>query len=69
MEVEEAAGDWSSFLAGDAEEEGREIERRLRTGRPAGSEELLDRLERLTGRRLRPVKGGWPRGIPHKASI
>lgn len=53
-------GDWESFLDRD-QEVGSEIEalrRHSRIGRPLGSEAFIDRLERSSGRRLRPLKGG-----------
>ena len=37
------------------------IRRSTRTGRPAGSAAFLARLEALSGRRLRPKKGGRPK--------
>jgi putative transposase len=37
------------------------IRRSTRTGRPAGSAAFVTRLEALSGRRLRPKKGGRPR--------
>ena len=60
---------WAMWLNG--EEEGEEaMLRRLRlctrTGRPAGSETFLRRLERLVGRRLRPLPVGRPRRRPKK---
>jgi len=66
MAVVEAVGDWRGFLAEATGDEGEEIEKRLRTGRPGGGEAFIDRLETLTGRRLRPGVGGWPLGRPRK---
>ncbi|MHC4501785.1 MAG: hypothetical protein ACYTFI_00645 [Planctomycetota bacterium] len=34
----------------------------LATGRPLGETEFVRDLERRTGRRLVPRKGGWPKG-------
>lgn len=50
---------WAAYLADD--HDSRDIDtlrRHGRTGRPAGSDEFLGTLERLTGRRLRPSKPG-----------
>jgi putative transposase len=55
-------GDWSAWLSSPEDEQ--TVDRlRLctRTGRPAGTSDFLDRLERLLGRILRPQKGGRPR--------
>ncbi|MGB2821173.1 MAG: hypothetical protein WBF17_09340, partial [Phycisphaerae bacterium] len=61
---------WAMWLNG--EEKGEEaVLRRLRlctrTGRPAGSETFVKRLERLLGRRLRPLPIGRPRRRPRKS--
>lgn len=37
-------------------------ERHLATGRPLGGEGFVRGLEKRTGRRLVPRKGGWPKG-------
>lgn len=62
--LREAAGitDWSEWL--QEREQSWTVEQlreKTRTGRPLGSEEFVKRLERLTGRILRPQKGGRPR--------
>lgn len=54
--------DWSAWLAEEPQD--REIQTlrgSTRTGRPAGSDAFIGRLERLVGRVLRPQKGGRPR--------
>jgi putative transposase len=59
-----AAGitDWAAWLRGPLEDETvRRLQLCTRTGRPLGSEQFLDRLERRTGRILRPQRGGRPR--------
>lgn len=51
---------WEEFLGRDP----LEIEllrKKVRTGRPYGSEEFIHKVERLTGRRLRPLPAGRPR--------
>ncbi|BCR06292.1 hypothetical protein DESUT3_33610 [Desulfuromonas versatilis] len=57
----EMAGDWQLFLAGSAaEEQINEIRMHERTGKPLGSEGLVDRLETFLDR---PFKRGkpWPK--------
>jgi putative transposase len=44
--------------AEDMIEAGARIEAHQRTGRPLGSASFVDRLERQTGRRLKPQKPG-----------
>lgn len=54
--------DWSKYLTGPrdcAQEES--IRRHTRTGRPAGDDVFIERLENMTGRYLRPVKPGRKR--------
>ena len=56
------ARDWSTWLAGREDTELVErVRLSTRTGRPAGSGEFIDRLQRFLGRTLRPKKGGRPR--------
>ena len=50
--------DWGRFVGLWSEEEENALRRRERTGRPAGSEEFVAELERLTGRVLHPLKRG-----------
>jgi putative transposase len=58
--VEERVRDWNTFLRGDesSRDETDTLRRHGRIGRPLGSEEFIERLERVTGRRLRPRKAG-----------
>jgi putative transposase len=61
----ERVPDWSAWLAGEEDQTAVELIRKsTRTGRPAGGEAFLDKLERLLGRRLRPLKPGRPRKTP-----
>ena len=51
--------DWQHYLLGATDEQTREdIHKHMRTGRPLGNDAFLDRLERQTGRLLRPQKPG-----------
>lgn len=56
---------WRSWLSQPWEELEEQMVARLRrctrTGRPAGGESFIERLESLLGRVLRPKKGGRPR--------
>ena len=55
--------DWRGLLAeGMAGGEEREIEMRLSTGRPWGTERFVGQLEDRLGRALAPQTGGWPKG-------
>ncbi len=63
--LEDLVEDWQAYLAGP--EEPRETEtlrRHTRSGWPLGSEQVLARLERDLGRRLRPGSMGRPRNEP-----
>ena len=42
------------------------LERSLSTGRPVGSPEFVEGLERRLGRDLAPRTGGWPKGRKRK---
>lgn len=54
-------GDWRGFLnSAMREEELRDLRKHGSTGRPLGSAAFLDHLESLTGRILKPRKGGRP---------
>jgi len=55
----ERVSDWRSYLAEDVDLDSNEnLRRHSRTGRPAGAEAFIDKLEALCGRRLRPRKPG-----------
>jgi len=57
--------DWTTLLQdGIGEMEARELEKRLSTGRPWGSEGFIEDLERRLGRVLRRGKPGPPKGKP-----
>jgi putative transposase len=61
-QLSQRVGDWSAWLReGEDEAMVSSIRRSTRTGRPAGSDGFIARLERLLGRALRPKKGGRPR--------
>ena len=47
--------------AGETETDRATLRRCTRTGRPLGSEEFIEALEKATHRRLAPQKGGRPR--------
>jgi len=56
-------GDWRRFLNVDVGDSAQEsLRRHSRTGRPAGDDEFVTRLELVTGRRLRPLKSGPRKG-------
>jgi putative transposase len=61
-------GDWRAYLREGAENDAAELERQVSTGRPWASDSFVRRLERLTGRRLTPRKGGWPKGVRRKGN-
>lgn len=55
----ERVGDWQAILAERMDPDAREmLEKHLQTGRPVGDTDFVERLEALTGRRLRPAKRG-----------
>ena len=58
--------DWREYLTGGDEHDNTNYELHLRTGRPLGSVDFVEKLERLTGMRLRPRKGGWQKGKKRK---
>ena len=66
MAPAETVGDWRAYLQAATEDEAAALERRVATGRPWAGEGFIDRLERKTGRVLRPRKGGWPKGRRRK---
>ena len=50
---------WSAYLSQHSSTEEQEtLRRHIRTGRPLGSIEFIERLEKLTGRRLRVAQPG-----------
>ena len=53
--------DWGQFLQKPVAEWGSMVERHSRTGRPLGDRSFLERLERLTGRRLQKQQPGRKR--------
>ena len=58
--VAERIADWKVYLAQNEhnDEETAALRRHARIGRPLGCESFIDRLEEITGRRLRPRKVG-----------
>ena len=55
----EIAGDWRDFLSEDISERERDLLRQYeRTGRPLGSEDFVQKIEKKLGRILRPQKPG-----------
>ena len=50
--------DWRAYLSEDPGEEVETLRAHGRIGRPLGSESFVKKLERMTGRCLRPLKGG-----------
>ena len=59
-------GDWAAVLAeGQAQAELQALRRHTYTGQPWGGEAFVARLERRTGRYLRPRPIGRPRKRPH----
>jgi hypothetical protein len=52
---------WRTFLgAGETESEVAELRECTHTGRPLGTREFIESLEKITRRRLTPGKGGRP---------
>lgn len=66
MAVMPMVGDWQSFLENEITPKGENMELHLRTGRPFGPSYFVEKLEKLIGRRLRPSRGGWPKGKKRK---
>lgn len=62
LELADNIGDWQAWL-GEPEVETTltKLRRSTATGRPAGNDSFINRLEKLLGRTLRPKKGGRPR--------
>jgi putative transposase len=68
--VGSAAANWAEWLRADEDAAMvQAIRASTRTGRPAGDEEFVARIEKLTGRSLRPRQAARPRkagGKPKK---
>ena len=58
--------DWRDYLTGTDSQDTTDYELHLRTGRPLGAGDFLDRLEQLIGTSLRRKKGGWQKGKKRK---
>ena len=58
--VLERYGDFASFLGESVDDEPgfKRLRQSESTGRPLGSEEWMDKLEKMTGKRLKPQKRG-----------
>jgi putative transposase len=55
-------GDWSAFLRGEEKNEELELLRRNQSiGRPLGSEDFIEKLEKITGRCLKKKRPGRPK--------
>jgi putative transposase len=66
-EIEKIFGSWEDVLrSGNTQEQDKEIEHHLKTGRPFGSDGWIQSLELKTGRKLTPGKGGWQKGKRRK---
>lgn len=58
--------DWESYLREADKDRNTNYDSHLRTGRPLGGADFVERLERFVGKNLRPKKGGWPKGKKRK---
>ena len=58
--------DWREYLTEADEHDNTNYELHLRTGRPLGAADFVEKLERLIGTSLRPEKGGWQKGKKRK---
>ena len=58
--------DWREYLTEADEHDNTNYELHLRTGRPLGAADFVEKLERLIGTSLRPKKGGWQKGKKRK---
>jgi putative transposase len=58
--------DWRAYLTDGDGPDNTDYELHLRTGRPLGAGDFLDRLEQLIGTSLRRKKGGWRKGKKRK---
>ena len=54
----ERVEDWSAYLCSKNGDDQQMLRLHERTGRPPGSDQFVDKLEILAGRRLRPAKPG-----------
>lgn len=62
--------DWSRYLkAEDDPSLDSKIELHARTGRPLGSKEFIEKLEKMAGRRLIPMRGGRRKKMDKAASL
>ena len=61
-----SVNDWGSYLRETPEDGDPNFDLHLRTGRPLGDAEFIERLERFVGKSLRPKKGGWQKGKKRK---
>lgn len=52
---------WQDFIAVEDDEKARHLRRVTLTGRPAGSDDFVQRIEKMTGRDLSIGKPGRPR--------
>jgi len=63
----EMVGDWREFLSeAVTEQQGEEIRRHERTGRPLGDENFVVEIERALDRILRPQKPGPKREVSQR---
>jgi len=58
--------DWHTYLRETHEDGNTNFDLHLRTGRPLGDAEFVEKLEQFVGKSLRPKKGGWPKGKVRK---
>lgn len=58
--------DWNNYLRKTPEDGNPNFDLHLRTGRPLGDSEFLEKVERFIGKSLRPGKGGWQKGKKRK---
>ena len=58
----ELVNDYREYLTGAEERDNSNYELHLRTGRPLGAVDFVERLERFIGKSLQPKKGGWQKG-------
>ncbi len=62
--ISDMTSDWRKTLAAlDDGQELKAVRLRIMTGRPMGKEGWVGRLEKRFGRRLSPLKRGWPKGL------
>ena len=58
MGLVQGGAPWRELLAEEDAEAQEQLRRATRTGRPAGDRRFLGRMEKLTGRELRPKRPG-----------